>query len=91
MTKPIFISGMPRSGTKLLRDILNNHSKISIPDSETHFIPEFIRAFGMEYNLNDVNNLRAALNRFYSTKFFLVQEKPRIEEINFKDMGSELN
>ena len=91
MTKPIFISGMPRSGTKLLRDILNNHSKISIPDSETQFIPDFIRTFGMEYDFNEINHLRAALNRFHSTKFFLVQKKPRIEEINFEGTETALN
>ncbi len=35
----LFILGMPRSGTKLLRDLLNNHSKIAIFPHETHFFP----------------------------------------------------
>ena len=38
---PIFLVGMPRSGTKLLRDLLNNHSMIGIAPNESHFIPEF--------------------------------------------------
>ena len=90
MTKPIFISGMPRSGTKLLRDILNNHSKVSIPDSETHFIPEFIRTFGLEYDFSNDNNVQAVLHRFHTTKFCLVQQKPRIEKMNFRNTNSPL-
>ena len=90
MTKPIFISGMPRSGTKLLRDILNNHSKVSIPDSETHFIPEFIRTFGLEYDFSNDNNVQAALHRFHTTKFCLAQQKPRIEKMNFRNTNSPL-
>ena len=38
---PVFLVGMPRSGTKLLRDLLNNHSLIGIAPNESHFIPEF--------------------------------------------------
>ena len=44
--KPLFIVGMPRSGTKLLRNLLNNHSRISIPTAETLFIPDFINKYG---------------------------------------------
>jgi len=36
---PLFIVGVSRSGTKLLRDILNNNDNVSITDSETHFVP----------------------------------------------------
>ena len=36
---PLFIVGMPRSGTKLLRGLLNRHPKIRIPDIETDFFP----------------------------------------------------
>lgn len=79
MTAPIFISGMPRSGTKLLRDIVNNHSRISIPDSETHFIPEFIRTFGMDYPFSDDQQLQKVLDRFYLTKFYLRQSRPDIQ------------
>lgn len=35
----VFLIGMPRSGTKLLRQLLNQHSKIRIPEVETEFFP----------------------------------------------------
>ncbi len=34
---PIFIIGMPRSGTKLIREILNNHKHIYIPEPNLFF------------------------------------------------------
>lgn len=36
---PLFIVGMPRSGTKLLREMLNRHPRIGVPDIETEFLP----------------------------------------------------
>lgn len=36
---PLFIIGMPRSGTKLLRDLLNQHPNIQIPEIETNILP----------------------------------------------------
>ena len=38
-TGPLFVVGMPRSGTKLLRGVLNSHSNIGIPLNETEFLP----------------------------------------------------
>lgn len=35
----VFIVGMPRSGTKLLRDLLNRHPRVAIPEAETEFLP----------------------------------------------------
>lgn len=36
---PLFLIGMPRSGTKLLRALLNQHPQIAIPLHETNFFP----------------------------------------------------
>ena len=44
---PLFIVGLSRSGTKLIRDLLNQSSKIFIPDYESHFIPEILRLDGL--------------------------------------------
>lgn len=40
---PLFIVGLSRSGTKLLRDLINQHSEIAITPSETHFIPYVLK------------------------------------------------
>lgn len=37
----VFVVGCPRSGTTLLRRLLNAHELISIPKAETHWIPKF--------------------------------------------------
>lgn len=41
--RPIFIVGTPRSGTKLLRGLLNQNPSIRIPDVETDFFPHIVR------------------------------------------------
>ncbi len=40
---PLFIVGMPRSGTRLLRNRLRRHPKIRIPGAETEFFPWLVR------------------------------------------------
>ena len=47
---PLFIVGMPRSGTKLLRDLMNQHPRVGIPLSESQFIPHFVAKFGLDLN-----------------------------------------
>ena len=39
---PLFIAGAPRSGTKLLRDLVKQHPAIGIPDYETEFLPRWL-------------------------------------------------
>ncbi|MFS8609502.1 MAG: sulfotransferase, partial [Gammaproteobacteria bacterium] len=41
---PLFVIGMPRSGTKLLRNLLDRHPRIRILPWETDFLP-FIDAW----------------------------------------------
>src|SRR5690554_2627490 len=69
----LFIIGMPRSGTKLFRDLLNNHSEIFIPEIETLFIPKFIQRYGLkELTRNEIKSLiqdlRESLFFFYYLK-----------------------
>lgn len=50
---PLFIVGMPRSGTKLLRDLLNRHSRIGIAGIETEFLPWLVHRFARFGDLRD--------------------------------------
>jgi hypothetical protein len=46
---PLFIIGMPRSGTKLLRGLISKHPRIHILAAETDFLPyidQWVRAHG---------------------------------------------
>ena len=59
---PLFLVGLPRSGTKLLRGLLNGHSRVSIPLNETEFLPHWLN------NWSDFGDLStpAAFEAFYA-------------------------
>lgn len=61
-TGPLFLIGMPRSGTKLLRGLLNEHPGIGIPSFETEFFPYWI-AHWQEFG--DLS-VKANFMQFYS-------------------------
>lgn len=69
---PIFIIGVGRSGTKLLRTLLNNHSRISIPDIESQFIPSMLKKFG-----HGKPNALSLLKYFEKTTFFIRKKDER--------------
>lgn len=50
---PLFIVGMPRSGTKLLRGLLKRHPRIGVPAAETEFLPWLARRFARFGDLRD--------------------------------------
>jgi len=58
---PLFIVGLPRSGTKLLRDLLNQHPNIGMPNVETQFLPYWSRHWD---KFGDLSN-RENFNYFY--------------------------
>ena len=66
----IFLTGLPRSGTKLLRDLLNGHSQISIPQVETVMIPYLVKKFGLDCDLNDQNEYQGLVTAVKQTPFF---------------------
>ena len=78
---PVFVVGMPRSGTKLLRDILNNHSLIAITPNDSHCIPYFYRKIRKYGNLEDFSNFERFYNDFSETVFFrrLIQREEFID------------
>src|SRR5688572_4391082 len=61
-TGPLFVVGMPRSGTKLLRELLMRHERICIPRTETEFFPE-LQAY-VAHHGGDMS-VRARFDRMY--------------------------
>lgn len=52
-TPPFFLVGQPRSGTKMLRELLNASPDVWISDVETGFIPHVTRRIGTYGDLGD--------------------------------------
>lgn len=74
---PLFIVGEPRSGTKLLRDLLNRHPEIAIPRIETQFLVYWADKWN---EFGDLSN-RATFRKFYErvirAPFFDYERKER--------------
>ncbi len=79
MKKSLFIVGMPRSGTKLFRDLCNQHSQINIPVFETHFFPFLVKKFGYNFEKSKLTP-ESLLLYIESTTFYF----------NMKDNGYKL-
>jgi hypothetical protein len=67
---PIFVVGIPRSGTALLREMLNNHPEIGIPDVESACLPYFYRRFERFGDLRQPGNFHLFYREFSKTQFF---------------------
>jgi Sulfotransferase family len=67
---PVFIVGMPRSGTTLMRALLNQHPGISLALTESHFIPYFIKTFGDPPALHTQAQVERFIKRFHQTVFY---------------------
>jgi hypothetical protein len=81
---PLFIVGYGRSGTKLLRSLLNGHSHIAIPDIETNFLPKWISEWESYGDLEEFHNFK----KFYliaRREPFFYYQRERGNVINVKD------
>lgn len=87
MNNPVFIIGMPRSGTKLLRELLNQHSLISIPKSESHFIPFFIKKYSKERGHETSLSIEELYDKFINTTFYRNMNLSGIS-LSYKDFQS---
>lgn len=68
---PVFIVGMPRSGTKLLRELLNRHARISINEIETEFLPYLASHWPEFGDLSDIERFRVFYNRIIRLPYFI--------------------
>lgn len=71
---PLFLVGMPRSGTKLLRELLNGHPQIGIVEQETAFLPFLLKKWQgktlSEADRQDIYQDLKATNFFWNQQRF---------------------
>jgi len=71
---PLFIIGMPRSGTKLLRDLLNNHPQIIVPKIETEFLPYLYKRTLLD-DLSIAENFQKFYREMIKLPYFIFKKK----------------
>lgn len=74
---PLFVVGMPRSGTKLLRDLLRQHPAIRIPVYETDFIPLMAHWVRDQGEPNTPERFHALFERVRIARYFIFRESAR--------------
>lgn len=75
---PLFIVGMPRSGTKLVRSLVNNSPEISIPPAESLFIPHFVSKHRLEEPILTAGLLGRIFRDLQQTTFFMNMQREGI-------------
>lgn len=68
---PLFLVGMPRSGTKLLRALLNQHSRIEFPRIETEFFPYWVAHPEKFHGIGDRRRFEDFYRRCQRLPFFI--------------------
>jgi len=87
---PLFVVGSPRSGTKLLRELLNRNPHINLCDPESHFIPHLFDKFGGDPDHFDVD-LDAFFAEFERMPFQVFARdmgKPVMQRADFDQLKS---
>lgn len=74
---PLFIVGMPRSGTKLLRDLLNRHPAVGIPHAETELLPRWAERWPSFGDLSRPDAFRRFFEAHHGSAFFVYMAEER--------------
>jgi hypothetical protein len=74
-TGPVFVVGMPRSGTKLLRDLLRGHPRIRIPPVETNILPRWVAEWEDFGDLSDPGRFSAFYRWNLRAPYFLYMSR----------------
>ena len=91
-TTPIFILGMPRSGTSLIEQIISNHSSVH-GGGELDILPFVVENSSWKKNQNFIDTVKFIRNEYFS-KISKISEKKFITDKlpgNFKWIGFILN
>ena len=71
---PLFVVGLPRSGTKLLRGLLNEHPFISLTTAETEFFPYWAEHWPSFGDLSDFERFTDFYNEMMRLPYFYYQD-----------------
>ncbi|MCH7619509.1 MAG: sulfotransferase [Candidatus Marinimicrobia bacterium] len=89
---PLFLVGMPRSGTKLLRVLLVRNPLIKILPSETNFIPYLVNRFGKVPEFTNESYQKTFYSEFNRTSFYWAMKKKGLgleyDSINPADLST---
>lgn len=69
-TPPFFLVGNPRSGTKMLRELLNISPDLWMSDVESHFVPKYTRRVAQYGDLSDRQNFQRLADDLRGTRAF---------------------
>ncbi len=85
--------GMSRSGTKLLRDVLNNNKDVSIPYYESHLVPYLIKNFPQEKFPLDKNSKKELIKLVKSSIFYneIKNESEGFKDLDFDKLTDQKN
>jgi hypothetical protein len=89
---PIFIIGVGRSGTTLIRQMINSHSKVAVP-YESHFITKYMNKISEYGDLEQDKNLMQLLQDICNEPIlenwdYCCTAKELFEEINQRDLAT---
>ena len=87
---PIFIIGLPRSGTKLFREILNNHDKIFIPKAESLFIPFLVKKYGIFPDFESVEN-KSSFKKDLIKSVYCINMSISLDDLNNDNFDSAMD
>ena len=79
---PLFVVGMPRSGTKLLRGLLNQHPLIGIPKAETEFLPDWARRWSSFGDLSRPDAFRRFFAAVRGSSYFVFLREEQGTEVD---------
>ena len=70
---PLFIVGLSRSGTTLIRDLLNRNDRVNLPIGESHFVPMLVQRFGASPRLEDKGVRQAVVRLIMKSTYVTLQ------------------
>ncbi|WP_160154379.1 sulfotransferase [Microbulbifer sp. ALW1] len=88
---PVFIVGVPRSGTTLLRELLSQNQEISMPRDEFQLIPKFCHKYPADrpLNIKEVSEIVKTVNKSAFYYHFAGRVEPLRESVVYRELAED--